>query len=243
MDPMLTDDERQTLTEDSVFHFFCDPSLPCFTLCCRDVNIYLTPYDVLRLRRALKMGSTEFLARYTRHFLDKTTSIPIVQLEMMPDTLQCKLVTARGCSVYADRPWACRMYPLDIAGREGVYRTVVESQRCLGLLERKVRTVAEWLSTQDVAPYLEMEKAFHSVMPPSFRPGSNVGIELGKLLFLAYDLDKFLELLEDTRFRTFYEIDDALFQRVRTDDEALLRLALRYIRSQMEEFYPAHGEK
>jgi len=68
------------------------------------------------------MGSAELLARFTRHFLERSTNIPIVQLEMAPETLQCKLLTAQGCSVYHDRPRACRMYPLDITGNEGAYR-------------------------------------------------------------------------------------------------------------------------
>jgi hypothetical protein len=71
-----------------------------------------------------------------------------------------------------------------------------------------------------------------------FQPGSNLGAALGKLLFLAYDLDRFAELLEDIHFRTFYEIDEAMLRQRQTDDEALLRLAFRYIRSQMDELYP-----
>ncbi len=242
MDAMLSENEQLLLTEDSSFPFRCDDALPCFTQCCRDVNIYLTPYDVLRLRRALHIGSAEFLARYTRHFLERSTSIPIVQLEMTPETLQCKLVTAKGCSVYHDRPWACRMYPLDIAGSQGTYRIVAKSERCLGLRERRSRTVAEWLVNQGVAPYLEMEKAFQVVMPQGFRPGSDLGVGLGKVLFLAYDLDRFVDLLNDIHFQAIYEVDDAMLHQVQTDDEALLRLAFRYIRSQMDELYVLPGK-
>lgn len=239
MDSIAAQDEQAVLTEQSLFSFSCNDSLPCFTQCCRDVNIYLTPYDVLRLRRTLKMGSAAFLARYTRHFLDRSTSIPIVQLAMAPETLQCPLLTPNGCSVYRDRPWACRMYPLDITGKAGTYRTVTGSgRRCLGLRERAGRTVAQWLASQEVAPYVEMEDAFHAVMPQSFLPGTDIGVGLGKVLFLAFDLDPFAELLQDDRFQTFYEVDEALLAQAQTDDEALLRLAFRYIRSQMDELYP-----
>lgn len=72
---------------------------------------------MLRLRRALRLGSTEFLAHHTRQLLDRSTNIPIGQLEMMPDTLQCKLVAAAGCTVCADRPAACRIYPIAKATR------------------------------------------------------------------------------------------------------------------------------
>ena len=242
MDSIIPENTQQLLAEDSLFPFSCDDTLPCFTQCCRDVNIYLTPYDVLRLRRALRMGSAEFLARYTRHFLERSTSVPVVQLAMAVETLQCHLVTAGGCSVYHDRPWACRMYPLDITGKRGIYRIVAQSERCLGLRQRALQTVAKWLVNQGVAPYLEMEKAFHMVMPESFQPGSNLGIGLGKLLFLAYDLDRFLDLLKDVHFRAIYEVDDALLQQVESDDEALLRLAFRYIRNQLDELYVPPGK-
>ncbi len=242
MDSNLLENEQSVLTEDSIFHFSCGDDLPCFTQCCRDVNIYLTPYDVLRLRRALKIGSAEFLARYTRHFLERATNIPIVQLEMMPETLQCKLVTTKGCSVYQDRPWACRMYPLDVTGSEGAYQVLAKSERCLGLRERRSLTVAEWLLGQGVTPYVEMERAFHMVMPQGFRPGSDLGAGLGRMLFLAYDLDRFVELLRDIRFREIYEVDEATLHQVQADDEALLRLAFRYIRSQMDELYALPGK-
>ena len=57
--------------------FACKDTHLCFTQCCRDVSIFLTPYDVLRLRRAAD-GISEFLARYTLHFLAKGTNIPVV---------------------------------------------------------------------------------------------------------------------------------------------------------------------
>jgi hypothetical protein len=65
------------------------------------------------------------------------------------------------------------MYPLDVTGSEGTYQIVAKSERCLGLRERRSRTVAEWLLGQGVAPFVEMEQAFQMVMPQGFRPGSD----------------------------------------------------------------------
>lgn len=226
------------LMAESSFQFSCHDNLPCFTQCCRDVNIYLTPYDVLRLRRALKLSSGEVLAKYTRNFLARTTNIPVVQLLMDPDTLCCQLVTDEGCTVYGDRPWACRMYPLDLASKEGEYTTIVGRDRCLGLTEPSRCTVGDWLKGQGVEEYVEMERAYHSVMPERFKPGAPMESGLGKLLFLAYDLDRFAELLKDSRFRKFYDVDEETLRQAEEDDEALLRLAFRYIRSQLEELYP-----
>lgn len=226
--------DTPVLNLDDPFRFSCHADLPCFTQCCRDVNIYLTPYDVLRLRRALNIGSEEFLAKYTRHFLAKTTHVPVVQFALDPDSLACRFVGEDGCRVYADRPWACRLYPLDLAeSGPDHYRVMVNSAHCLGLMETEQRTVSQWIESQGVMPYTEMEKAYQAVMPAGFRRGQWLDPGVGKLLFLAYDLDRFEQFLDDDRIRKFYEIDDELLERVKHDDEALLHLAFRYIRIQL----------
>jgi hypothetical protein len=235
MSPNTAETEEHVLTEESPLRFACHENLPCFTQCCRDVNIYLTPYDVLRLRRSLQMGSAEFLRNYTRSFLAKVTSIPVVQLAMDPQNLYCKLVRDEGCSVYEDRPWACRMFPLDLASEEGKYTLIAGRDRCLGLGEGKEQTVGEWLESQGVNPYLEMDLVFRSVMPPGFTPEKNLGAGLGKVLFLAYDLDRFAAMLDDPHFRSVYDIDEDTLRTLRENDEEMLKMAFRYIRVQLEE--------
>jgi hypothetical protein len=32
------------------FRFACHKDLPCFTKCCNDLKLVLTPYDILRLQ-------------------------------------------------------------------------------------------------------------------------------------------------------------------------------------------------
>ena len=53
------------LSLDDTFQFACHAGLGCFTQCCSDVNIALTPYDALRLRRRLGISSEEFIERFT----------------------------------------------------------------------------------------------------------------------------------------------------------------------------------
>ena len=56
---------QKRLKPDSRFKFSCQPGVTCFNQCCRDVNILLTPYDVLRLKNRLGISSGEFLKKYT----------------------------------------------------------------------------------------------------------------------------------------------------------------------------------
>ncbi len=228
-------EKRTLLSRSTPFHFRCHADLPCFTQCCRDVNIYLTPYDVLRLRTRLGISAAEFLHKYTRHFLARQSHLPVVQLAMDPTSLYCRLVTNEGCSVYSDRPWACRMYPLDLADQEGAYQPIVNQERCLGLRETTVLTVQEWLDDQGVEPYVEMDRVFQAILPADLIACGKTQPGVGKLLYLAYDLDRFAELLKDPRFCSFYELDEETVKAAEADPERLLRLALRYIRGQMEE--------
>ena len=58
-------DDFPRLGLDDTFSFACHGRLPCFNVCCGDVNIVLTPYDVLRMRTKLALSSDEFLRKYT----------------------------------------------------------------------------------------------------------------------------------------------------------------------------------
>lgn len=57
-------DSLPELKPGETFCFDCNPDVPCFNRCCAELTLPLTPYDVLRLRRNLGLGS-EFLATFT----------------------------------------------------------------------------------------------------------------------------------------------------------------------------------
>ena len=64
--PTVPNHEQKTkMVPEHVFSFRCDRGISCFTQCCRDVTIALTPYDVLRLKTSLGIPSDEFLDNYT----------------------------------------------------------------------------------------------------------------------------------------------------------------------------------
>jgi len=183
------------------------------------------------------MGSSEFLSKYAMSFLSKVGNIPVVQLMMDPQTLCCPFVDEEGCRVYEDRPWACRMFPLDLSCVDSKYRIIARKERCMGLFERSTGKVADWLKSQGVLEYAQMDMEYQSVVPERFKPGAPMNEGLGRVLFMAYDLDRFAELLADNRFLELHEVDDNLLRLADQDAKELLRLAFRYIRAQMEELY------
>ena len=108
--------EYPRLNLDSQFRFKCHKDVPCFNSCCGDVNIFLTPYDIIRLKNRLGITSGEFLAKYTISPFDENTKYPVILLKMEDNERKsCPFVSEAGCTVYEDRPWPCRMYPLGMA--------------------------------------------------------------------------------------------------------------------------------
>jgi len=113
--PDFLRDKRQ-IAETDDFPFSCHPGVPCFNHCCADINIVLTPVDVLRLARRLGITTTDFLDQYCLHPITKELSLPVVVLRMGDDPAKkCQFVGEEGCTVYEDRPWSCRMYPVGMA--------------------------------------------------------------------------------------------------------------------------------
>ncbi len=220
------------LQRDSKIRFQCRPGLSCFTTCCRDVNIFLTPYDILRMKSRLGILSDEFLEQYTKTLMPADGKIPVIQLKMREDDMGCPFVTDEGCSIYEDRPWACRMYPLDWVGVEGGYFFLVGEDRCKGRGEPKEWTLLEWLKTQGVGPYEEMDLKFQMVT--RYPRLAEAGIQDPRVQHMfrmaCYDLDTFRRFVFETRFLKVFEVEKEMLEQIKTDETALLELAFRWIR-------------
>ena len=89
--------ELPVLKDDQSFCFRCDSQVVCFNLCCADLNLVLSPYDVLMLRKGLEIESRPFIEKYTRVAIDPETGFPELSMAMRDDTNQsCPLVTETG---------------------------------------------------------------------------------------------------------------------------------------------------
>jgi hypothetical protein len=47
------------LSLDDSFQFSCTKHVTCFNSCCRDLNQFLTPFDILQLKNYLEITSGE----------------------------------------------------------------------------------------------------------------------------------------------------------------------------------------
>jgi Fe-S-cluster containining protein len=233
---ILKDQARMTL--DDRFTFHCGSDWGCFTACCRDVSIVLTPYDVLRLRRALRMDSTEFLEQYTLPMFSPEQKFPVLILRMDPETKKCPFVSDRGCNVYAHRPWACRMYPLGVAKPKNPtpsdqpFYFVLHEDLCQGHGLGETRSVREWIADQGIEEYEMMGASFQDfALHDSWSRGPALTEQQAEMFYMAcYDLDRFRRFVFETRFLKMFEIDEAKVEALRSDDEELLEFAILWLR-------------
>ena len=104
------------LTLDSEIQFHCHKNISCFNECCKNIDITLMPYDIQRLKRRENISSSEWVAKYTMPFPMDAHDMPGLKLATRPGSTACVYLTEEGCSVYEDRPTACRYYALGSMG-------------------------------------------------------------------------------------------------------------------------------
>lgn len=222
---------------DDRFTFRCDPSLECFTRCCRDVSILLTPHDVLRMKKALRLDSSAFLEKYALVMQSKDKGVPAVFLRMDESTRSCPFVGEQGCGIYSSRPWSCRMYPLgmaepkDPAAAAQRFYFIVREDICRGHAAGPELSVRDWIASQDVEACEAMEASFRQLMahPGWDRPESLTPSKVAMFFMAAYDLDRFRKFVFETRFLEFFDVDEARVEALRTDDEELLEFAFDWL--------------
>jgi Fe-S-cluster containining protein len=214
------------------FKFSCHKDLPCFNSCCADINIFLTPYDLLRMRRATGLSSIEFLREYTIPLLSDE-GLPLVVLKMVEDDKKsCPFVSPDGCKIYRDRPWSCRMYPLfpSSSGEENFY--LEEKDLCLGLREDKWWTIPEWRRDQGIEIYDRMNELYREItFHEFFLKGNRLEPGRTKMIYMAcYNLDEFKRFIFERRLFDIYDLEEGIIERLQDDEEELLNFGYRWIR-------------
>jgi Fe-S-cluster containining protein len=229
------------LAPDSAFQFRCHPGIACFNACCKNIDITLTPYDIIRLKRRLDMRSGEFVARHTIPFELDAQGMPGLKLLTKVGTSECVFLTEDGCGVYEDRPAACRYYALGVMGirpkdSERVEDTffVVREPHCLGHEEAHTQTVREYRAEQGADVYDERNRDWRDVVIKKRSAGPTVGTPSARSLQLfdmcSYDMDSFRDFIRSPGFREVFDLDDATVDGLVADEDALLEFSMRFLK-------------
>ena len=236
-------EQFQPINSSEKFCFACHPGVPCFTECCRQLDLALTPYDVLRLKNRLQLHSGKFLEKYVIIEWEEGMIFPACYLTMVDDgRASCVFVTDKGCRVYEDRPGPCRAYPVGRGVSRGEDGTVAEQYvlvkepHCSGFAEAPEQTAAKYFHDQGLAAYNRfndplMQLLQHPRIHAGFRPSR---IQLDQFILALYNLDMFRQEMADGRLSMNRPLSAVELQALAGDDEELLLLGIRWL---MQEFF------
>jgi hypothetical protein len=227
----------------SKFRFECHKGIKCFTDCCRGIDIMLTPYDILTMRKKLDLTSEEFLAAFTTPQILEKADLPVVTLRLLDDERKsCPFVEDKeGCAIYEDRPTTCRYYPLGVGSlsysgeqdeKDEFFFTVKEAH-CLGFDEDKEWTVAEWRADQGVDLRDKINEGWMDliVRKKSLPLSMKLSEESKKMFFLAcYNIDQFRAFVFNSTFLERYDFPKEKIEELKTDDISLLQFGFEWLK-------------
>lgn len=224
------------------FRFRCHPGISCFNRCCRNLNLFLYPYDVLRLKNRLGLTSGEFIERHADLVLRPSQHFPDVLLRMAHNPEHtCPFLGAAGCDVYADRPDACRSFPVEyglvFAGPHSPPRTVAffrPPEFCRGQDEDQFWTLETWGADQQAQAHHRMTRQWaelRTLFQEDPWEGRGPDAPKGKMAFMAtYNVDAFREFVFQSSFLARYRVPEAHLAAARGDDQALLELGFEWVK-------------
>lgn len=224
--------------------FQCRKGISCWNVCCSNIDISLTPYDILRLKERLDISSTEFLDKYTLPYEMEMDGIAGVKLRPVAGASACQFMTPEGCSVYADRPTACRYYPVALLSMrkqdEYVDRdayALVKEEHCLGHQEPRHLTIDQYREEQGLPEYDELARGWRQLILKKKSSGPSIGRPSKRSLQLffmtCYDVDRFREFVASEGFKDVYDIPDEEQLKILSDDQTLMLFGFRFLRQVM----------
>jgi Fe-S-cluster containining protein len=235
--------------------FRCHRDVACWNACCSNIDISLTPYDILRLKRRLGLTSTEFLERYTVPYEIEKDGIAGVKLRPVDGGTACRFMQPEGCAVYGDRPTACRYYPVallslrrqDEATDRDAY-AMVKEPHCLGHNEPRELTIDAYRAEQGLPEYDELARGWRQLILKKKSSGPTIGKPSKRslqLFFMAcYDLDRFREFVASDGFARLFDLPADAMRTILADDAALLSFAFRFLHQTLfgEITIPVHAD-
>lgn len=233
--------EGRTRVEKGGFRFRCHPGVSCYMDCCRQLELYLYPYDVLRLKNRLRMHSAEFMRRHTRIAGGSHPYFPAVMLNMADNReATCPFLGSGGCEVYADRPSACRTYPLERAvekpenaDRLQEHYFVTHHAYCRGHAEDHFYTLAQWEREQNLHEYNLMNDlwaevdAFFATNP--WQGEGAAGPRQQLAFMVCYNIDDFRSYCRHHKLPRSFRLEKDRRRRIERDDAELLRFGFDWL--------------
>jgi len=228
----------------ATIQFQCRKGIDCWNACCSNIDIQLTPVDVVRLSRRLGISTTEFLQQYTFPYELEPNGIAGIKFQPVENGTACQFMRPEGCDVYTDRPTACRYYPVALLSmrRSDEYTdrqsyAMVKEKHCHGHFEPCTLTIDEYRQDQGIVEYDELGRGWRQLVLKKKSSGPTVGKPSKRSLqlwFMAcYDLDRFRAFVASDQFSEVYDIPDDELKEILLDDNNMMQFAFRFLRQVM----------
>lgn len=230
-------EELPEIARDRPFRFACHPRISCFNECCRGLTLVLTPYDVLGLRRALAMGSEDFIRTRAKVGTAPDTGFPAVRLGMTERLGRpCPFVSEAGCTVYENRPGACRAYPLaratrlDNGGKVVERICLVREDHCKGFAEETVWTPESFLADQGLKDYNRSNDRLMELMARQKNLGAAIEPKFANMALLSlYQPDRFQAFIRQMGLFERVEVEPERQTGILADEEETLRFGMDWL--------------
>ena len=220
--------------------FRCHKDISCWNQCCSRADVSLAPYDIIRMKKNLNIDSSEFLKNYTVPFEIDAHGIPGIKLRTTDDGA-CLFMTDEGCSVYEDRPTACRYYPSGLLSMRVLGKSedeqhflMIKEPHCKGHDEDREITIADYRKEQVVEEFDELNRDFYRIILKKKSTGPTIGAPSDmslQLFFMAsYDVDRFRRFVISDSFKNMYTITDEEFASFENDDIELMKFGFKLMK-------------
>lgn len=232
---------RRILVAGETFSFACNAQVDCFTDCCHNADMYLYPYDIIRMKNRLGMSSDAFLERHTYSDYRDNEFFPSVMLKMSQEEgLPCPFLTSQGCAIYQDRPFSCRAYPLEpaVSRAAGYYQVayfISAHDHCHGHGKGREWTADEWIRDQEMGDYNVMN-AHWVAMDTLFRsnPWGPQGLKSPALKMASmacFNVDRFRDFVLNSSFLSRFEVPGERLDKAMNSDPDMMLLGFDFVKS------------
>jgi Fe-S-cluster containining protein len=244
--PFKSPNVPELLTETTRIRFNCHKGISCFNACCKQADVTLAPYDVLRLRQRFGLSCAEFLKRYTVPFQMDADGVPGLKMRTTEDGACVMLDGENGCSVHSDRPTVCRYYPVALlnmrekgSGEAQENYSLIQEDHCKGHLEEREISIRDFRKEQGCDESDRYNREWYRLILKKRSAGPGVGrpSEMSLQIFFmasynmaSYNLDMFRRFVLSENFRRTYRLNDAFYEAVQNDDLILLDFAFQFLR-------------
>jgi Fe-S-cluster containining protein len=193
------------------------------------------------LKQRLNLHSSDFLNKYTVLCEGSHDFFPGLKMKLADDEPRsCSFLNEKGCSVYLDRPSACRTYPLERGvefSSEGVplkiHYFMTHHPYCLGHSEQRTYSIVQWERDQKLHEcnmYNELWAELDAFFSTNPWAGEGKAGPYQKLAFMVcYDIDDFRTYVEQNRILNGFRLTKDERQRIARSDTSLLQFGFNWL--------------